>query len=43
MISAGACLGVGALSLGMSDMGTIFIIFAAIGLVPLFSGLIWGD
>jgi hypothetical protein len=43
MISAGACLGVGALSVGMTDMGTVFIIFSAIGLVPLFSGLIWGD
>jgi hypothetical protein len=43
MLASGAMLGFGALSVGMTDMGTIFLIFAAIGLVPLFSGLIWSD
>ena len=42
MISSGACLGFGTLAMGIPDMPILFGIFTAMGLVPLFSFIIFG-
>lgn len=43
MIGSGALLGVGTLSMGLPHMPILFGIFAAMGLVPLFSHIFFGE
>ena len=42
MLGSGALLGFGTMAMGVPDMPIIFGLFAAIGLVPLFSRIIFG-
>lgn len=43
MISSGAVLGFGTLSAGIPDLPLLFVLFAAMGLVPLFTFIFFGD
>ena len=42
MMGSGALLSVGTLSMGLPDLPILFGIFAAFGLVPLFSSIFFG-